>query len=256
MVERLLGRADVLRAVAAGRRRGGAGPGLRAGRRAQPAPGLLLGHRLRHRGPAEGPARLRPADAGLRRHHVDQRPSRAAARARAGLDGGHGHRHVGGDGHPRRPARARPHRPRRRGHHRALRHRARLVGLPDEPLPRHRRGPAAAGLGHRDDRALRGVPGRGRLGHDRGRLRRALREGHRRARGARAGPRSALRGQPAARRAPRGAAGGPRPGHADHDRGRAAGDASSARACRRRACPPWTRSPPSRRPRRAACSRR
>ena len=43
--------------------------------------------------------------------------------------------------------------------------------------------PAPAGLGHRDDRALRGVPGLGRLGDDRGRLRRALRQGDRRALG-------------------------------------------------------------------------
>ena len=51
------------------------------------------------------------------------------------------------------------------------------VVLPRDGLPRLGRGPAAAGLGHRDDRALPGASQRRRLGDDRRRLGRAVRHG-------------------------------------------------------------------------------
>ena len=50
------------------------------GHRAQPATRLLLDHRVRHARPARAPARLRSADAGVRRPDVGQRPSRIRSR--------------------------------------------------------------------------------------------------------------------------------------------------------------------------------
>ncbi len=76
-----------------------------------------------------------------------------------------------------------------------------------------RRDPAPAGLGHADDRALRGLPDARRLGDDRRRLGRAVR-GVRRARGARAGRRPALQDETRSRPAPRGAPRGDRGAHA------------------------------------------
>ena len=47
-----------------------------AGARAQPQARVLLGHRVRRARTASRPPRLRPAHAGVRRSHVDQRTSR------------------------------------------------------------------------------------------------------------------------------------------------------------------------------------
>ena len=58
IVERLVTRADVFVQSLARGRGGGAGAGMEAGPRAQSPPGVLLGHRLRHRRPAAGPAGL------------------------------------------------------------------------------------------------------------------------------------------------------------------------------------------------------
>ena len=156
------------------------------------------------RGPLSGPPGLRPADAGLRRHHVGQRPPGPGARAGAGRRSwtwapACGRRSASW---PRcasatAPAAA------RRGDDRALRDRARC-GSSYHAMGyywRYGRGPAAAGLGHRDDRALPGVSRRRRLGDDRRRLGRAVRQRLTEALGVpELAARSALRGQSFARR--------------------------------------------------------
>ena len=115
---------------------------------------------------------------------------------------------------------------------------------------------AAPGLGHRHDLPLRGLPGPGRLGHDRRRLGRALRQGVRGARRARA--RAAIRASATIPRASSTARRSSRRSSAV-TRGRSTPltcwTASSGRACRARPSSPSTGSPPSRRRRRAACSR-
>ena len=117
-------------------------------------------------GPLQDRPGLRSADAGLRRHHVGQRPSRIS-RPRACrvsiVDMGTGMWAVIGILAALRERDRTG--PRRAGHHRAVRHRARVGrSFQMSQLPRHRRGAAAAGLGHRDDRALRGLPGRATAG--------------------------------------------------------------------------------------------
>ncbi len=61
---------------------------------------LLQSRRLRRRRPAQGSARLRPADAGVRRPHEPHRRGRPRARAHRPLDHRPGQRHVGGDRDP------------------------------------------------------------------------------------------------------------------------------------------------------------
>ena len=105
---------------------------------------------------------------------------------------------------------------------------------PDGQLPRHGRGAGAAGLGHADDRAVRGLPHARRLGDDRRGVGRALRQDLRGARARRAAGGPALRVEPGARHPSRGAlrGAGRRDAHA-RDR-RAARPASEGRACRPR----------------------
>ena len=241
VLRRLVARADVfvqsLRPGAIGR----AGTRLPQGHRAQSAARLLLDHRLRHARSARAPAGLRPADAGVRRPDVGERPSGTGAGARRHLHRGHGHRHVGRARHHGGAAPARRHRPRGGGDHRAVRDRADVGLVPRDGLPGLGRGPAAAGLGHRDDRALPGVAQRRRLRDDRRRLGRAVRAAHRGARRARARSRSALRGQSLARDPSRRAGGDAvRADPHAHDQ------PTCSIACAPPACPPrrstrWTR---------------
>ena len=83
--------------------------GLGAGgaARAQPAARLLLRRRVRPRGPAAPRARLRRADAGSGRAHLDHRRARPARRPGRLVADRPGHRDLGGARHPRRAARAR-----------------------------------------------------------------------------------------------------------------------------------------------------
>ena len=134
ILERLIGRADILvQSLRAGLHRG-AGARLGAGAPDQSAPRVLLHHRVRDGGAVPRSPGLRSADAGLQRHHVGHRSSGSTARARARLPRRHGDGHVGGDGYHGRAHGARAHGPRRARHDGALRHRGRVDHVSDVEL--------------------------------------------------------------------------------------------------------------------------
>ena len=80
--------------------------------RRAPVADLLQSRGLRRRRPAQGPARLRSADAGVRRPHEPHRRGRPRARAHRAVDHRPGQRHVGGDRDPVGAVPARGHRAR------------------------------------------------------------------------------------------------------------------------------------------------
>ena len=134
-----------------------------------PAPGLLLGHRLRPDRAERGARRLRSHGPGHRRLHGAHRHGRRRADPRRRPGVGHLHRGLFGDRHPGGAAAARAHRQGRLCRHRAGQlHRGR-AGQPGDELSRLRRGAQAHRQRASEHRALSGVPGGRRPHHHRDR---------------------------------------------------------------------------------------
>src|SRR2546423_5927369 len=194
-----------LRPVAPRRDGRAARPRPRGAARAQRAARLLLDRLLREPRAAARAAGLRPAHAGVRRNRQRDRRARPAGRADGRLARRPGRRPVGRARDPRGAPGARRDRtrPARRGL--PVRDRGRAPAVPPHELPRDRRGPGPAR--HRVP-GNRPVPdlrrGRGRA-DGRGAERPAVRGAVRRPRPPRAAGRRALRDEPGACRAPRGA---------------------------------------------------
>ncbi len=187
-----------------GRRHGPPRPRRRRAARAQPAPRLLLDHRLRPDRPLPRPRRLRLRGPGHGRADERHRPvARRDRRRRARRRAAEGrrrrrrpvHRHVRRDRDPGRAAPPRRHRPGPGDRHGPARHPGGDARQPRRRLPRHRRRAAARRQRPPEHRAVPGVRGRRRAPDPGGRQRRPVRPLLRRRRLRRARARSALRPQ-------------------------------------------------------------
>ena len=206
---------------------------LRGAVEGEPAPRLLLGHRLRPGRPVQASRRLRPAGAGHGRHHG---PDRAAGRrtdARRRRLRGRDDRHLFGRRNQRGAERAQHDRQGQLHRHGAARHAGRRAGEPGIELSGQRQGAKAHGQRAPRRGAVPGVSGLGRPRDHRVRQRLAVRTIDRAARRARYGAGRALSHQ----RGTRGQSRHADPAHVRDDRQsharRSAGEAGSGRRARR-----------------------